>query len=56
MVCSNLQTYKHQHDKEISTNAAAQMLSSMLYGRRFFPYYTVNIIAGLDEEGMYWFP
>lgn len=36
----------------MSTNAAAQLLSTMLYGRRFFPYYTINIIAGLDEEGV----
>jgi 20S proteasome subunit beta 6 len=27
------------------------MLSSFLYYRRFFPYFTYNIIAGLDAEG-----
>lgn len=29
------------------------MLSTILYGRRFFPYYVYNIIGGLDEEGRY---
>ena len=47
-----MQTYKHHHDKDMSTCAIAQMLSTILYGRRFFPYYTNNILAGLDHEGM----
>ncbi len=29
----------------------AAMLSTMLYNRRFFPYYVYNIVGGLDEQG-----
>lgn len=35
----------------MSSGAIAAMLSTILYGRRFFPYYVYNIIGGLDEEG-----
>ncbi|RKP11785.1 nucleophile aminohydrolase, partial [Piptocephalis cylindrospora] len=43
--------YKYKHNKAISCPATAQMLSNMLYMRRFFPYYTFNIVGGLDPEG-----
>lgn len=46
-----LEMYKHQHNKEMSCPAIAQMLSGMLYRHRFFPLYTFNILGGLDENG-----
>jgi 20S proteasome subunit beta 6 len=35
----------------MSAPAIAQLIAIMLYSKRFFPYYTFNIIGGLDEEG-----
>jgi 20S proteasome subunit beta 6 len=29
----------------------ANLVAKTLYGRRFFPYYTFNLIAGLDNNG-----
>jgi len=43
--------YEHSHAKEMSTNAAAQLLSVTLYQRRFFPYYAFCLLGGLDENG-----
>lgn len=44
-------TYEFQNDKPMGCVSFAQMLSNTLYYRRFFPYYTFNIVAGLDAEG-----
>jgi 20S proteasome subunit beta 6 len=43
--------YEHKHRKQPSVVAVAQMLSTVLYYKRFFPYYTFNILSGVDDEG-----
>ncbi|CAH1119428.1 unnamed protein product [Phaedon cochleariae] len=48
---SRMQMYHQEHNKVMSTTACAQMLSTMLYYKRFFPYYISNILVGLDNEG-----
>lgn len=44
--------YKYQHGKPMSVKACAQRLSTILYGKRFFPYYVHAILGGLDEDGV----
>lgn len=48
---ARLQMYKHVHSKAMSTEATAQMLSVLMYNKRFFPYYLSNVLAGLDKDG-----
>ena len=43
--------YKARFNKEPSTESLAQLLSTTLYYRRFFPYYTFNLLCGLRKEG-----
>jgi len=49
---ARLKMYHHEHQHEMSTSAIAAMLSTMLYYRRFFPYYTYNLLAGIDDNGV----
>ncbi len=48
---SRIDTYRHDHDADMSTPALAQMLGNTLYYRRFFPYYAFNVVAGVDADG-----
>merc|ERR1711971_144447 len=46
-----MKSYRHLHNKGMSTPAVAQMMATMLYHKRFFPYYISNILGGLDDQG-----
>lgn len=48
---ARLQMYSHMHSKTMTTEATAQMLSILMYNKRFFPYYLSNVLAGIDKNG-----
>lgn len=51
LVRTRMQMYEHAHNKTMSSNAVAQMISILMYNRRFFPYYVSNVLAGIDDDG-----
>ncbi|XP_076622861.1 proteasome beta6 subunit [Colletes latitarsis] len=51
LLAALMQKYRHEHQKEMTTPAVAQMLSTVLYYKRFFPYYVINIVGGIDNNG-----
>lgn len=51
VIQARVKNYLYDHNRTISTPACSQLISTMLYYKRFFPYYVTNILAGLNEEG-----
>jgi len=43
--------YQHAHKKAMSVMATAQLVGNTLYYKRFFPYYSFTLVAGLDTQG-----
>lgn len=51
MLKAKLEIYDFKIERQPSTESVTHLLSKTLYGRRFFPYYTFNLVAGLDKDG-----
>jgi 20S proteasome subunit beta 6 len=50
-VRQRLEWYRHAHAKDMPIHAIARLIQTMLYARRFFPYYVYNILGGIEEDG-----
>lgn len=48
---ARMKVYQFTYNEPISIHAAAEMLARTLYYKRFFPYYTANLLGGIDSEG-----
>ncbi len=49
------QLFKLEHRRPITVNAAAQLLSNILFSRKFMPYLTQTLIGGVDQDGAHLF-
>ena len=45
-----IKMYRLQHEKEISPQAFGKLVSTLLYERRFGPFFVEPVVAGLDEN------
>ncbi|SCV73396.1 BQ2448_7322 [Microbotryum intermedium] len=45
------QWYYHTHGEKPSLPSIARLVQTMLYGKRFFPYYAWVILGGIDRDG-----
>lgn len=50
-VKQRLEWYRHAHAKDMPLRAIARLIQTMLYAKRFFPYYVHNILGGIEEDG-----
>lgn len=44
-----IELYKLNYGKNLSSKSIANLLSRTLYEKRFFPFYTFNIIVGMEN-------
>jgi len=44
-------SWEINNNKNVSVSSGAYFLSSILYSRRFFPFYTFNIVSGKESDG-----
>jgi len=51
-VRQRLEWYHHAHAKDMPLRSIARLIQTMLYARRFFPYYVYNILGGIEEDGL----
>ncbi|THU87380.1 N-terminal nucleophile aminohydrolase [Dendrothele bispora CBS 962.96] len=50
-VKQQLEWYRHGHARDMPLYEIARLLQTMLYARRFFPYYVSTILSGIEEDG-----
>ena len=47
--------FKYENRRPITVKAAAQLLSNILFSRRYIPFLTQTLIGGYDEDGAHLF-
>ncbi|EPY50334.1 20S proteasome component beta 6 [Schizosaccharomyces cryophilus OY26] len=45
-----IELYHDNHERKMNAQSCARMVRTLLYGKRFFPYYVYTLVAGMDKE------
>lgn len=48
---TQISLYKLNNGRELSSPSIANLVSRVLYEKRFFPFYTFNLVVGFDVQG-----
>ncbi|KGG49923.1 beta type subunit of proteasome [Mitosporidium daphniae] len=51
VLATKIKMYRYKHERDMDIALIAQASAIQLYSRRFFPYYTFNVLGGIDAEG-----
>ena len=51
MVKAYVKLFELEHERSITVQSLAKLMSGILYQRRIFPYFTDTILGGIDENG-----
>ena len=50
-ITAEVQLYRLKHNSEMTINAASTLMSNILAGRRYFPYWVQLLMGGVDKDG-----
>jgi len=50
---ARIEIYRSQHKRDPDIKAIANLLSTTLYMRRFFPFYAFNLLCGEKSDGTF---
>lgn len=55
VLSAKINKFRFDYRQDLPVDMCAELLSRILYSKRFFPYYTGAILLGIDDFGFFMF-